>query len=379
MRTRRMTLLFLLLPLVARAQQSPPTGSPCSPTPSLKGTCFSDSEGHILYWIAREWNPARDGGGPVRYAPDTVGYPAVLQLQQKYNSWLREIEPRLTPLIAPPKKHVGYQDWVFPAPKIHIDRPQIRNDYDADRQYRKEQDKYMQDLMNSRGTPLHGIPPIPTMNYSMPPSRHGWHEASLTLSDGVKEDGALCVDVLRIPMFIAGTKALLAQEKAEMDCETSTDSFWIYGGEIGDDSVVLSDEMCGFGRRAKNPMYKRQQDLLEQRVAALAAAVDSAQRFDREVSKVGKDDLPGAYLRFEDMPAGMPDDLARLQRSIDDGLMQAERLAAEYRVEKERDDAYLKKRFESGRRGPLSSESPMRARNESMHSAASRAAAEILR
>ena len=317
-RTFKALLLMACLADSVRAQDGALTGKPCVidklpngrpedaaviinlanysyPSETLKGTCYYDTKGGVSYWIVRWWYDA--SGEPVRHdrygTPynEFVGYPFALKEQKRYNHEIVNTMGGAT-FFGPPYGKCSNGDTDFPP---------IRNGACWEHKRLKG--------------PLRNADRLNQWRMNVPRS--------------IPETGELDADTLRIPLFTTGVALLYAQAMfrnycfgADLDYDAWTRA---HAGPVsaqktgegqGDEISFCDPEK----KRPKNRMLAGYQIIMQAIGAQLYAAQSAAGRYDKLIDQYYTPVKP------ETPPAGLADQLAALQASMEAHLRKAKEL-----------------------------------------------------
>lgn len=328
-------------------------GKPCVISKNVKGSCFYDANGEIVYWIAREWSDVSLGGGPGS-TEEFVGYPGALKAQQAYNRLIKEDREAGFYFAASKKKPLDLS-FAFSS---------------KDRESISEQ---MQNLKDSIGASGRYVPlkesyeSNSTASASASPDVFGWrmdrvdhdrwreeiYQWSMTAPDHIEERGDLNPATLRIPFFMAGAELMAAKQRLVKACRVATDSAnnhigtwnmdWTPNANPPEQSRRDWDGICRKGL-SKNPNFAKLHRALLDRRAHLNAAAEISRRIGNTIdTQLGRDEKTRS--RAKELPAIFADRLALMQSAVEADLRMAvnlepisARLQAEYDafIERER-------------------------------------------
>lgn len=323
---RAIVLIQILLGSPARAQEL--VAKPCVISENVKGSCFYDANGEIVYWIAREWSDVSLGGGPGS-SEEFVGYPGALKAQQTYNRLIMENQEAGLLFATPSKKKPNYGSQFSPRPQESI----------------SEQIQYLKDAIRSGG---HA--PIKETHNSLrgtklrePRIFYGWradrvdpdrwrdkiYQWSLIAPAHIEERGDLNPNTLRIPFFLAGAELLAAKQRLVKACRAATTSVdnsgerwkieWTPNANWPTQSRRDWDGFCRMGQ-SRNPNFAGLHRVLLDRLARLDAAAEISRHIDKTIdAQLGLHGETRPLVNDQDL-AALADRLALLQSSMEEDL-----------------------------------------------------------
>lgn len=309
-------------------------GKPCVISEMVKGSCFHDANGEVVYWIARVWADASLGGGPGS-SEEFVGYPQALKGQQTYNQLIKEDREAGLYFAAPGKKE---RDYTAPVPSM--DRRSITEQFQHLHDAISASSRYVPSKESE--SPIEAYRSLAKRSPDIFGWRHDWvdqdrwreriYQWNLFVPAHIEERGDLNPDTLRIPFFLAGAELMAAKQRLVKDCRAATDSVeksgerydmaWTPNANWPEQSRRDWDGICRRGQ-SKHPNFAGLHRVLLDRLAHLDAAAEISREIDRTTSaQLGLNGMAPPRIKDQDL-AALADRLALMQSSMEEDLRNA--------------------------------------------------------